>query len=662
MQYNRLTLRNFGPFKGQQDLEFARGSHANITMVFGENMRGKTSLLNALRWLLMGEAVDRHMKELDLFSRVLNWEARADEDFRVEVALEFEWNSDRYQLSRLAEPRELVAVPRSSHDFVQNVMLRKNGDLLPKEEVQHSINMLMPRDVARFYLFDGELLQEYELLLHEDNTQSTRIKAAIESVLGVPALVSGREELATLLKKAQARFARDSSQVKQLEEQAKESLRLQEEIAAHETDLVELQGRYDGLRSEIDEIDDELNGQAGAQELLGEIRLLQRRQTDAGMKQDQLKTERLALIEDAWIDLLQPRLDVRKEELESVIASFEAQMKSSGALEHQASNLRALLGKSECPLCDQVIADGSRERFGEMLGNIEIQLGAQKGSYAIIASVNEELRALSRLTPRGSFQSLKNSIRDMTRLDVELTSIESELAVLQDKLGQVDTARLALLRVRRDGHLTRLGELQVNISDVKRQIEQKVSKYRQISKLMSRTTTAQNKRSAKEVQVLGALEGVFNEGVGLLRDKLRSRVEAKASEVFRQLTTEGTYRGLQINSNYGLHIVDRNGTPVTVRSAGAEQVVAFSLICALNTISNRAAPVVIDTPIARLDTRHRQNILKYLTNLAEQVVFLVHSGEVDRERDLNSIRDRIGRIYTIQRVTSSCSRIEEERI
>src|SRR5205085_9245172 len=134
--------------------------------------------------------------------------------------------------------------------------------------------------------------------------------------------------------------------------------------------------------------------------------------------------------------------------------------------------------------------------------------------------------------------------------------------------------------------------------------------------------------------------------------ELRAEVETQASDIFRRLTTDARYQGLRINENYGLTIVGENGRQVSVRSAGAEQVVALSLIGALNRLAIKKGPVIMDTPFGRLDVKHRANILRFVPTLAEQVVLLVHGGEVNRERDLAEVAERIDEEYVIEHPTS----------
>src|SRR5690606_10266802 len=110
---------------------------------------------------------------------------------------------------------------------------------------------------------------------------------------------------------------------------------------------------------------------------------------------------------------------------------------------------------------------------------------------------------------------------------------------------------------------------------------------------------ARSSASTALVELATSVERIFAESIDTLREKLRMHVQERASEAFRSLTTQRAYTGLQINSNFGLQIIDERGSPVTIRSAGAEQVVALSLIDGLARTGRSAGPVVMDTPFGR---------------------------------------------------------------
>jgi DNA sulfur modification protein DndD len=57
MKLLKLTATNFMPYKGTMSLSFPTKPEQNVMIVYGDNMRGKTSLLNALRWAFYGKAL-----------------------------------------------------------------------------------------------------------------------------------------------------------------------------------------------------------------------------------------------------------------------------------------------------------------------------------------------------------------------------------------------------------------------------------------------------------------------------------------------------------------------------------------------------------------------------------------------------------------------------
>ena len=52
LHFNKMILRDFGPYKGEQTIDFT--SNPGVTIFWGNNGRGKTTLLNAFRFGLFG--------------------------------------------------------------------------------------------------------------------------------------------------------------------------------------------------------------------------------------------------------------------------------------------------------------------------------------------------------------------------------------------------------------------------------------------------------------------------------------------------------------------------------------------------------------------------------------------------------------------------------
>src|SRR5690606_32938101 len=68
------------------------------------------------------------------------------------------------------------------------------------------------------------------------------------------------------------------------------------------------------------------------------------------------------------------------------------------------------------------------------------------------------------------------------------------------------------------------------------------------------------------------------------------------------------------------------------RSAGEMQMISSSLIWALTKASDLSLLMVIDTPLGRLDSYHRNHLINhYYKNLSEQVIILSTDTEVSIE-------------------------------
>ena len=116
MKLVALSASNFMPYKGKFEIAFPTDPDRNVMLVFGDNMRGKTSLLNALRWVFYGKALGRHSREIPMHE-LLNKEAALEGDWQVDACIVFEADGHRFELRRRATKRPLVSKPSRPEDY-----------------------------------------------------------------------------------------------------------------------------------------------------------------------------------------------------------------------------------------------------------------------------------------------------------------------------------------------------------------------------------------------------------------------------------------------------------------------------------------------------------------------------------------------------------------
>ncbi len=122
LQLMALHIEDFGPFKGHQTVSLS--PEDGVTVVYGENMRGKTSLLNAIRFAFFGKVIGRGTKSMPLH-KVGNWEQAEIGKFGFQVQLEFMDGDHEFKLTRSCRPRSGVTSPNHDDDYLVDYYLGK---------------------------------------------------------------------------------------------------------------------------------------------------------------------------------------------------------------------------------------------------------------------------------------------------------------------------------------------------------------------------------------------------------------------------------------------------------------------------------------------------------------------------------------------------------
>lgn len=137
--------------------------------------------------------------------------------------------------------------------------------------------------------------------------------------------------------------------------------------------------------------------------------------------------------------------------------------------------------------------------------------------------------------------------------------------------------------------------------------------------------------------------------------KRKPELESHVSRIFARLTNNpDLYKGIKIDREFNLVVVRHDGTELPTDtyspSPGASQTVATAMIGGMNRFATRDAPIVIDTPLGRLDDIHRANVMRYYSEMGRQVIILYQPSEIGRE-DMEGIRDQLASEWDIESLT-----------
>jgi DNA sulfur modification protein DndD len=260
---------------------------------------------------------------------------------------------------------------------------------------------------------------------------------------------------------------------------------------------------------------------------------------------------------------------------------------------------------------------------------------------------------------RAAHAELRAKEGALRRLGIRRRQEESEAVQIRERVKRDYRAEISQVERNLEKCLGQIKDADKSLADSRERRDQADSSLQRLQLQIRRLPSA-NRGLAIQAALYDALRDIFDSAIEEFRQRLREDVEREASDIHKSLSAESGYGGLKINEQFGLSLLNDRGRIITDRSAGSEQIVALSLIGALNRCATKEGPVVMDTPFGRLDRRHRANILKFAPKFGAQVVLLVQSGELERERDLQDLKPFIAREFRIERDgASDRSRIVE---
>ena len=657
MKILKLTLNNFGPYFGTQSLDLDVSDNAPIILVYGENERGKTSLLRAIRWCLYGEVLNQGGTLMDE-REFANYDARdRKEPFDVFVEIEFEDQSVKSVLKRWMKVRENDLEEFRIETTSKGVDLRpNNGNPVAEKDIPEQISRMLHKDISDFFLFDGETLTRFEQRLRSADTSAALVRTSIEKVLGLPALQLLSRDIETLASETNKEVQRVAKKSAENEKVLKEIDATSIGIHNKQNDLVELRRIGKQLEDEKLELEKQLAKVDSIKEAFHERKSI--RDTKSDLQRDilEIREQIKGRISESWWAPAMPMLKEKAAAIDSILAGNNQLLSEINELQRKKLDLQMQVSTKKCASCQQVVNDSQISRAQSEIIEIEKKLESLPIPISNLDDVAFTKRQLNEFLQDGGVEErLRELDQDVLKRELRIDELSNKERALTEVLSG-NTLDIAAL----ESQYQRANDF---IRDSEREVEKKEfeltelkSQLRTLQNSLNRETT-ESSPVKQEAALLSSLEEVLKDSLEGFRKSMREKVGEEASDIFTKLTTEPDYNGLTITGKYYLEIIDSQKRIISRRSAGAEQIVAMSLIGALVRCAVRQGPVIMDTPFGRLDTGHRRRILEWAPTIGTQVMLFVQSGEFDRERDLKFLGNKVGREYRIQREASNRSSI-----
>lgn len=634
-----VTLENFGAYKGKHSIDLTTRPGRPIILIGGLNGCGKTTLLDAIQLALYGARArtsGRGPRTYDDYLRASVNRQASPKHARVvvEFSTTVEGRERRYKVVRSWEVKG-----KSVREFL-NVLIDGKLDLVVSEQWADYVEDLLPLEASSLFFFDGEKI---ESLANPDRAASV-IASAVQSLFGLSSVERLRNDLLAVQRRqkvsAEDREALEKIQV--IEGQIREADRLCEEIYQQVASKMSALGAAERRFAAIDSAFAKEGGDLYARRAELEA---ERSQVASQLRSINEILAGAVAAGPLPLLLLTPQLSAIRDQVEKERQAAEAAQVIE-FLEERDSKLLTLLR-------DLVTSDGlaiaeehlstDREERALLVSETRQVLNFPTESMSQLMSLDELLRQEA-TRARELIDQAQLYQERLNVLDRQLAGVP-EHDVIVTLLEERDAQRDEVTRLK-----TELDKLQEELGATRRRREQ----------LLHDRDRAYKGRAAKLAKVEDAerivayADKVRNTmekfGAALLQRHI-NKLEVAVLKSFQHLMRKsGLVRDLRIDTEkFNLTLIgsDEQELDSSRLSAGERQLLAVSLLWGLAKVAGNRLPTVIDTPLGRLDSRHREHLVdRYFPHASHQVLLLSTDEEID-EYLLSKLKPSIAHTYTL---------------
>jgi DNA sulfur modification protein DndD len=627
VKFRKLTIENYKSFQFPTEIKFPVGEDGrSIFLIGGMNGAGKTSITEAVTYCLYGGKVD------DIFRNINRREkAKGNANVAFELVIEMDDYSElvvkrSWTAGAVSEPK-----PR---DLTERLVVVRDGKRVSVQNQdiwQDFIRAAIPPGITQFFFFDGEKIQE----IAADDHSEVRLKSSLEAALGIQYINKLASDIVYIKQEERKGFIEISDEDMDFKQSELKREKSKQARKHHDRDA--LRSELDGFKAQLDEAKKRFEAAFhAAPESREAMREQEKNRVLAANRLAQVESEIRGLCEKALPFSIAGKLfeGIRRQiETERESASGEAIKENASAL---AKRIVRVVEEPE-PIYTEKL---SAERMTELERRIFLLLkeGDPRANVTRVLDLSDRdaARVLNRMESLESSDVflLKPLLEEARGLELQIRQLEgfgqggSVTPTERDLFDQLQTEMESCsTQIGRKTEQLRLAEedilaLAKRIGDIEVEIEKLYEKHN-ISK-----------EKAYFIEECDSIASVLNQFIVRLRKNKVHLLQEKTFEMYRLLSSRsGLIKDITIDDKtYEVRITDRNGHEIrkSALSAGEKEVFAVSLLWGLAQTSELKLPIIIDTPLSRLDSTHRDNIVNnYFPNAGEQVVILSTDTEID---------------------------------
>ena len=643
MILNTLKLGNFRVYRGDHEIDLRPEEPSGkkpIILFGGLNGAGKTSILTAVRLTLYGRRILGAKVPSDEYHRYLS------DCIHKPTGSERTPNSAYVRLnfsdSRGGHQHEYDVVRSWFRDtsgaVTENLQITRDEEVLSHlshDQAQSFLNDLIPLGIADLFFFDGEKIADLA-----ESKGNAALADAIQRLLGLDLVNKLRADLAVYIRNhSKGRLP----EAIRLEAEALETeynshyIAYQYELEAKES----LEDQLHNLRADIAQVEQKIEAHGGAwyESQTAERERMERLLTEQESIKSRIRSLKgslypLALAPTALSSLLS-QLDAESNYRKQKVTHQEA-IRQVRALRRELAD--AMQGKES--LLDQAI----EKAFGKNLKppkKVEIV-------HDLSGSEIEQLR--HQITVEAPKQK-----QEVNELEKRLDGLRYEISECATNLERVpDEQRIKPLYEQLTEAQLKQGRLNSRIAErrenAKRELRAAMDCIRKLRKLEAEHQHQSDNDHA--INMAKSVREMLTSYSNRAKISKVHQLEYHFGESFQRLARKNHY-GLtpRIDPNtFSVELAYNDGRTLDREqlSAGEKQIFATAMLEALGKASGRRLPIIIDTPLGRLDSKHRAKIMEnYFPKASHQVVLLSTDTEIKIGQAPSIFKEAVSKTYTL---------------
>ena len=642
---DKITIKNYRQYR-DVEIEFAKDTSKNFTIIKGNNGTGKTTLLNALSWCLHGREI--HDYGDDSLMEMCNNKAANSlengENIDVFVKMDFIDDGKVLSFSRCKKFNKNNGTLKNLwHDDVCVEIESDDGWDVNPDQFHYYVEKKIPKEIEDYFFFDGARLNAY---FQKNSTEN--IKDAVFGLSQLNLIDAISKNLPNVKKNYINKQKKHNPEIGGINENIKkyEDLLNDAECNLEKSKKIISQSEEDILKYEQQLID------IGAENIKKDVK-----------RDQQLRVE---------LSRLEKKLKDKNDERGMKILKIYPFIISYNTLKNFLDKGAIARDNKEIP------PDINRSFINDLLEKGKCICGAdlfEDGEHK--QNVLKLLEETSPITDKSSeigreLSKIRNNVlieiygfkKDISKINKDIHDFSNDKEKKLDERKAIG-ARLKSSekdpeqRVKNLDNLKRLCE-----DEVKKQnknigmYETKISHYKsELNSLHKKKTAAIKAREKyddyeKKISFCQKAAVAADEIKNILTEDMRIKIQNLTKEKFIKIQwKQNEFNDLFINENYELFIKNRSGG--TERpgdlSDGEKLCLGLCFMSALHNISGFDLPVIMDTPLGIVDVDMRQNLAKFLPQFVggKQIILLVTGSEYTDDFK-KVLFDHIGKEYVIQ--------------